>query len=206
MIFGGGILLTWFRRRGKETFRVGRGELPPLWAGRLGAAVLLRGGAIGSLLTLGFLFAALDYASLRLFVVPLSNVPLLLLAYIHLLKPQGLTFRDGFGLTVAPGKAGRLVLAVVAVVAAGLLGEWAIGRLADPLNLSGFVAALPRAPVPPSRRLVFRNGAVVAAETGAGIDWRTELTAAGQRRVAELLAPNLSAPPPLRRAYGWRRR
>ena len=153
MIVGGGTLLTWFRRRGKETFRVGRGELPPLWAGRLGAAVLLRGGAIGSLLTLGFLFAALDYASLRLFVVPLSNVPLLLLAYIHLLKPQGLTFRDGFGLTVAPGKASRLVLAVVAVVAAGLLGEWAIGRLADPLNLSNhwtewFDADLVWAPLP----------------------------------------------------------
>jgi membrane protease YdiL (CAAX protease family) len=153
MVFGGVILLTWLRTGSKETSRVSRGELPPLWAGKLGAAVLLRGGAIGSLLTLGFLFAALDYASLRLFVVPLSNVPLLLLAYFHLLRPQGLTFRDGFGLTVAPGKGGRLLMAILAVVAAGLLGEWAIGRLADPLNLSShwtewFDADLVWAPLP----------------------------------------------------------
>ena len=153
MVCGGVILLTWFRRRNKKMFRVSQGKVPPLWAGRLGVAVLLRGGAIGALLTLGFLFAALDYSSLRLFVVPLSNVPLLLLAYIHLLKPQGLTFRDGFGLTVVPGKEGRLAMAVVAVVAAGLLGEWVIGRIADPLNLSShwtewFDADLVWAPVP----------------------------------------------------------
>jgi hypothetical protein len=52
---------------------------------------------------------------------------------------------------------------------------------------------------------VFRNGAVVAAETGAGIHWRVELSLADQRRAAALLAPQVT-PPPLRRAYGWRPR
>lgn len=136
MLAGGVILLWWFRRRNKQLSRVSQGELPPVWAGGLGAAVLLRGGAIGAVLTLVFMFAALDYSSLRLLVVPLSNVPLLCMAYIHLLKPQGLAFIDGFGLTVDRGKAGRLAAAVVAVVAAGLLGEWVMGRIAAPLNLS----------------------------------------------------------------------
>jgi ATP-dependent Lhr-like helicase len=83
--------------------------------------------------------------------------------------------------------------------------EWLVVSVADPLNLAGFVAALPRTPPAPSRRLVFRNGVVVAAETNAGIDWRAELSAAEQRRAAELLAPGLPTPP-LRRVYGLRRR
>ena len=55
--------------------------------------------------------------------------------------------------------------------------------------------------------LVFRNGAVVAAEGGAGIDWRAELSPADQRRVAELLggprAPRRERPT-ARAAYGER--
>lgn len=153
MVSGIVVLSLWYRRRHERTWRVSQAESPPLWAGSLGAAVLLRGGAIGALLTLGFMFAAFDYSSLRLLVVPLSNVPLLFLAYIHLLKPQGLGFRDGFGLAVDRGKTGRLFMAVLAVVAAGLLGEWVMGRIADPLNLSShwtewFDADLVWAPLP----------------------------------------------------------
>jgi ATP-dependent Lhr-like helicase len=84
--------------------------------------------------------------------------------------------------------------------------EWLVVSVADPLNLAGLVAALPRTPPAPSRRLVFRNGAVVAAETNLGIDWRAELTPADQRRAAELLTPGPPPPPPLRRVYGLRRR
>jgi membrane protease YdiL (CAAX protease family) len=153
MLFGGLIMLLWLRRPDKSDLRVSHAESPPLWAGRLGMAVLLRGGAIGALLTLGFLFAALDYSSLRLLVVPLSNVPLLFLAYIHLLKPQGLGLGDGFGLRIERGRGGRLVLAVVAAVAVGLFGEWVMGRIAEPLNLSShwtewFDADLVWGPVP----------------------------------------------------------
>ncbi len=83
--------------------------------------------------------------------------------------------------------------------------EWLVLSAADPLNLSNLVAALPRALVQPSRRLVFKNGAAVAAETAVGIDWRAELPPAEQRHVASLLAPD-SPLPPLQRAQGWRRR
>ncbi|MDR4479375.1 MAG: CPBP family intramembrane glutamic endopeptidase [Nitrospira sp.] len=136
MIVGLLVLVLWMRRgKGAATFRVGSAELPPLWAGRLGAGVLLRGGAVGALLTVAFLYAAGDYPSLRAVAVPLSNLPLLALAYYHLLRPQRQTFWRGFGLRIEPRRAGRLGLAVLAVVAAGLVGEWLLGRIAEPLNL-----------------------------------------------------------------------
>jgi membrane protease YdiL (CAAX protease family) len=137
MLLGGGVLILWVIRRGRtEMLRVASSELPPRWAGSLGAAVLLRGGAIGALLTMGFLFASVDYSSLRVLVVPLSNLPLLALAYYHLLRPQGQSFSNGFGLRIEPHHLGRLVLAVLAVVSAGLMGEWIMGRIAEPLKLS----------------------------------------------------------------------
>jgi hypothetical protein len=54
------------------------------------------------------------------------------------------------------------------------------------LNLASVVGDAVRA-APPSRTLVFRNGAVVAAETSAGIDWRVELTPVEQRRAITAL-------------------
>ncbi len=137
MVLGGTVLAFWSVRRGRtDMIRVAASELPPLWAGSLGAAVLLRGGAIGALLTMAFLFASADYSSVRVLVVPLSNLPLLALAYYHLLRPQGQSFGNGFGLRIEPHHLGRLTLAVLAVVAAGLLGEWVMGRIAEPLKLS----------------------------------------------------------------------
>jgi membrane protease YdiL (CAAX protease family) len=136
MLAGLIVLGWWLRRRTRQAvLRVGSAELPPLWAGRLGVAVLLRGGAVGALLTVIFLFTAMDHPSLRALAVPLSNFPLLALAYYHLLRPQGLTFWTGFGLHIPPRRLGHLGLAVVAVVAAGLVGEWVMGRIAEPLNL-----------------------------------------------------------------------
>lgn len=138
MLLGGVLLVVvWKRSRLRlVAWPLGRAQLPPSWAGGLGAAVLLRGGAIGAILTLAFLFAATDHSSLRVLVIPLSNLPLLALAYVHLLKPQGLTFVDGFGLRVPWRHSGRLGGAILAVVAAGLLGEWVLGRIIEPLNLS----------------------------------------------------------------------
>ena len=136
MVVGLMVLGWWIRRnRSREIFRVGSAELPPLWPGRLGAGVMLRGGAIGALLTVAFLSMAIDYPSLRVVAVPLSNLPLLALAYYHLLRPQRQTFWSGFGLRIEPCHLGQLGLAVLAVVAAGLVGEWVMGRIAEPLNL-----------------------------------------------------------------------
>jgi ATP-dependent Lhr-like helicase len=66
--------------------------------------------------------------------------------------------------------------------------EWLALSVADPSNLASVVGDAARAGAAPSRRLVFRNGAVVAAEGAAGIEWRAELGPTEQRRVAELLA------------------
>jgi membrane protease YdiL (CAAX protease family) len=94
--------------------------------------VLLRGGALGALLTAVFLFyMPPENASLRALAIPMSNIPLLLLAYYHLFRPSGLSFDEGFGLDVPWHRLGRLAAAVAAVVAAGLWGEWGMDRLAE---------------------------------------------------------------------------
>lgn len=138
MFVGAALLVTlWFRRRPhEEALRVSSASLPPPWPGGIGAKVLLRGGAVGAVLTLAFLFASMDHASLRVLAIPISNLPLLLLAYQHLLKPSGLSLREGFGLNPAPGGVWRIAGAVPAIVAVSLLGEWVMGKIAEPLNLT----------------------------------------------------------------------
>ena len=138
MLMGTTVLVTlWFRRRPhEEALRVSSASMPPPWPGGIGSKVLLRGGALGAVLTLAFLFAAMDYASLRVLAIPLSNLPLLFLAYQHLLKPSRLSLREGFGLNPTPSGAWRMAAAVPAIVAASLLGEWVMGKIAEPLNLS----------------------------------------------------------------------
>jgi ATP-dependent Lhr-like helicase len=83
--------------------------------------------------------------------------------------------------------------------------EWVVLAAADPANLAGVTDDPPRAPVP-HRRLVFRNGAAVAARAGgAAIEWLVELGPAEQRRAADLLSPDAGTPP-AQRASGWSRR
>jgi uncharacterized protein len=74
--------------------------------------------------------------SLRALAIPLANLPLLVLAYIQLLKPAGLTFTNGFGLGIKREDLGRLACTVLAVIAAGLWGEWVMGRAAEFLHLN----------------------------------------------------------------------
>jgi membrane protease YdiL (CAAX protease family) len=74
--------------------------------------------------------------SLRVAAIPLTNLPLLALAYHYLLKPSGMTFTDGFGLTVDRGYIKRLGGMVLAVIAAGLWGEWVMGRVAESLHVA----------------------------------------------------------------------
>lgn len=155
MVGGAVVLIMVWRRRNTEPhwLRYGHSTLPPPWPGSFGAHVLLRGGAIGAVLMLSFIFLSAEHAALRMIAVPLTNLPLLMLAQRHLLQPAGLTFNEGFGLRPLPGRASRLSLAVPAIVAAGLFGEWILGRIAEPLNLSShwtewFDADLVWAPAP----------------------------------------------------------
>ena len=131
-------VLLWFRRNEPSSFvRLHEPGVPPPWPGGIGAAVLLRGGAIGAMLTALFLlYAPPDNVPIRALAIPLTNVPLLLLAYRHLFRPSGMTFDDGFGLEIGWARAGRLVIVVLAVVAAGLWGGWVMDRLAEPFHLT----------------------------------------------------------------------
>lgn len=124
-------------RQRVDVLRVHLPGVPPLWSGRIAVAVILRGGALGVVTTLAFLSVpSLDQSLVSAFVLPLANVPLLVLAYVHLLKPAGLTFWNGFGLRIKSANHGQLACIIVAVIAAGLWGEWVLGRAAEILNLS----------------------------------------------------------------------
>ena len=131
-------LLLWFRRNEPSSFvRLHEPGVPPPWPGGVGAAVLLRGGAIGAILTALFLiYAPPDNVSLRALTIPMTNMPLLLLAYHHLFRPSGMTFDEGFGLEIGWARVGRLVTVVLAVVAASLWGEWVMDRLSEPFHLT----------------------------------------------------------------------
>jgi len=111
--------------------------VPPSWSGGTAAAVILRGGALGVVTTAVILSTpSFQHAWLRALAIPLANLPLLALAYVHLLKPAGLTFSNGFGLVIKRDHLGRLACIILAVVAAGLWGEWVMGRAAEFLNLN----------------------------------------------------------------------
>ena len=139
LIIGSVLLLGIVRLKGQRTdvLRLHHPGVPPPWPGGTGAAVLLRGLALGALVSLAFFsFAPAENVSLRALAIPMANLPLLAMAYAYLLKPAGLNFRKGFGLQIEWGQAGRLAGIVLAVVAAGLWGEWAMGRVAESLNLT----------------------------------------------------------------------
>ena len=132
------LVLIWLRRKEPSSFvRLHEPGVPPPWPGGIGAAVLLRGGAIGAMFTALFLvYAPPDNASLRALAIPMTNLPLLFLAHRHLFRPAGMTFDEGFGLEIGWARAGRLATAVLAVVAAGLWGEWVMDWLSEPLHLT----------------------------------------------------------------------
>ncbi|MEC4888541.1 MAG: type II CAAX endopeptidase family protein [Nitrospira sp.] len=139
LVLGSVLLFGIVRLKGQRTdiLRLHQPGVPPPWPGGIGSAVLLRGGALGAVVTLVFLsFAPIENASLRALAIPAANLPLLAMAYAYLLKPAGLNFRNGFGLQIHWTQAGRLAGIVLAVVAAGLWGEWVMGRVAESLHMT----------------------------------------------------------------------
>jgi uncharacterized protein len=139
LVMGSVMLLGIVRLQGQriDIMRLHSPGVPPPWSGGTAAAVILRGGALGALITAAFLtIPSFEQSPLRALIIPLANLPLLVLAYIQLIKPTGLTFRNSFGLRITRGNVGRLGCIILAVVAAGLWGEWVIGRATEHLNLS----------------------------------------------------------------------
>lgn len=133
MLLAGAIVLVRLATSAPPNWlRLSPTTLPPVWPGRLGAHVLVRGGAIGSaVMVLMMFYGASDDLLLRAVAVPLTYLPLILLAQRHLLDPAGLGIRGGFGLRIMPGCDRALWVSVAAVVSAGLFGEWILGRLAE---------------------------------------------------------------------------
>lgn len=134
MLLGTVLLVIMWRRRaaGVNPVRMHEPGIPPPWPGRIGTAVLLRGGAVGAIImAICLMYLPPENASLRALAIPMTNVPLLALAYYHLFRPAGMTFDQGFGLSLPWSHFGRLLGAVLAVVAAGLWGELVMDRLAE---------------------------------------------------------------------------
>jgi len=139
LVIGSLMLLGIARLRGQRMniLRLHGPGVPPPWSGETAAAVILRGGALGVVTTALILSTpSFQHVSLRALAIPLANLPLLVLAYIQLLKPAGLTFTNGFGLGIKREDLGRLACTVLAVIAAGLWGEWVMGRAAEFLHLN----------------------------------------------------------------------
>ena len=139
LVMGSLMLLGVARLRGQRMniLRLHGPGVPPPWSGETAGAVILRGGALGVVTTALILSTpSFQHVSLRALAIPLANLPLLVLAYIQLLKPAGLTFTNGFGLGIKREDLGRLACTVLAVVAAGLWGEWVMGRAAEFLHLN----------------------------------------------------------------------
>jgi membrane protease YdiL (CAAX protease family) len=131
VIVGSLALATIIRRRKvrPDCIRLAGSGVPPPWAAEVGTAVLLRGGAMGALITIAFLLAPpIDSLLIKVVAIPLANLPLLILAYVHLLKPAGLDIQRAFGFHIDRADLGRLAVATLGTIAAGLWGEWVIGQ------------------------------------------------------------------------------
>jgi ATP-dependent Lhr-like helicase len=75
---------------------------------------------------------------------------------------------------------------------------WIAISAADPLNLAGLSGnAGSRIPAVPTRQLVFRGGAAIAARSAAGIDWLSDVSSQDRMRVAELIETERRARPRL---------
>jgi CAAX protease family protein len=130
------LLVIVVRRRDPRALSIGTCHVPPPWRGRIAAVVLVRGGAMGAVLTLSLQFVEADNLLLRGLAIPLINLPLLVLAHRHLLKPMDVGFGQWLGLRPSQARWGRLAVVVPAVLAAGVLGEWVLGLVADLLHLT----------------------------------------------------------------------
>jgi membrane protease YdiL (CAAX protease family) len=186
---------------------IGTAAIPPPWRGRLGAAVLIRGGALAALLSLGlsvvlpFVMPSERWEAVAGHVVELLlglllAVPAVALACRHLFRPCGIGAAEGLGLGLAPHAARRLAFLVPAVIALMLLGDSVIGLVADRLGAPGhwtewFDEALVFGA--PGAALVTLAGAVVLAPLTEELVFRGLMFATLRRRVAWPVAAAVSA-------------
>ena len=132
LLVAGGLVLVRLVLRGDRLARIGAVVLPPPWRGRVGAGVLIRGGALGAITLVAlyfFTFTGSDRPFARVALGMATNaafLPVLLLARRRLLEPSGVPFAEGLGLMPAAGGMRRLVFVFLAVLSLGQLGGVAI--------------------------------------------------------------------------------
>lgn len=117
-------------RRRPAALAVGTAAIPPPWSGRIGVAVLVRGGAagLGLAAAAGLLLAHLevDHPLVDALMVPAASLPLILLARRHLVA-AGRGLWRGLGLWPPSGGLRRLAAAAALLVAAGTLADLLVG-------------------------------------------------------------------------------
>lgn len=113
------------RVRASRAWQVGEAPLPPPWRGGTGVAVLIRGGAIGSLFAIGVMATGMQEVFVRVLAIPLINLPVLVLAVRYLTMPSGLSMSRAMGLL--PSDLRALVSVMLLIVAAGVVGDLVIG-------------------------------------------------------------------------------
>ena len=132
LLVAGGLVLVRLVLRGDRLARIGAVVLPPPWRGRVGAGVLIRGGALGAITLVAlyfFTFTGSDRPFARVALGVATNaafLPVLLLARRRLLEPSGVPFAEGLGLMPAAGGMRRLLFVFLAVLSLGQLGGVAI--------------------------------------------------------------------------------
>ncbi len=138
LVFVGVGSLAWIigHRHHEDAIRVADAPVPPRWAAWPGLQVLIVGGAIEIVLTVVLLFGESRSLVLRLLAIPLATLPLMLLAFRHLLEPWRLTANQAFGLKPVERGWANLLILVPAVFAAVSLGEWGLDHVADRLRLT----------------------------------------------------------------------
>ena len=138
-------------RRDRRAVEVGNAPLPPPWPGRRGAAVLLRAGAVGTLLTLALLLtmllagpvlAATGWGDLVEPALEFGTgaflaAPAVVLGRRWLFHPTALGTRDALGLTVRPGTGKRLALVTLASLGVVSAGDLVFGVIADVAGATG---------------------------------------------------------------------
>jgi membrane protease YdiL (CAAX protease family) len=138
LLAAGVLALVALRRRADVT--VADAALPPPWSLGTGLATLLRGGALAALglvmLLIGYRWLAERPLLTEALDQPLMYLPVLLLTWRALLVPARLGFLDAFGLRLRPGAARVCVLALAALVAAGIVIDLGLSLLGGRFGLT----------------------------------------------------------------------
>ena len=130
------VSLRIYSRRPRPFWKSAAASIPLPWAFPTGISLLIQGAGLGILLAFAASFLPLPPTPLLSMAWSLSwTLPILWIARIRLLRPNGLRLREELGLETRPHAAGKFL--VMALLGLGLdsVGGWLIGTACGFLNL-----------------------------------------------------------------------